>query len=51
MWLGHAWFLERYLDRPIEEVLAAQMRAQRPDAIASWQPIVRAEIVEVGNLA
>ncbi len=44
-------FLERYFDRPIEEVLAAQMRAQRPDAIASWQPIVRAEIVEVGNLA
>jgi hypothetical protein len=46
-----ALFLERYLDRPIEEVLAARMRAQRPDAILSRQPIVRSEIVEVGNLA
>jgi hypothetical protein len=44
-------FLERYLDRPIEEVLAARMRALRPDAIVSWQPIMRTEIVEVGNLA
>jgi hypothetical protein len=44
-------FLERYLDRPIEEVLTARMRAQRPEAADRWQPIVRAEIVEVGNLA
>ncbi len=44
-------FLERYLDRPIEEVLTAQMCAQRPDVMATGQPITRAEIVEVGNLA
>lgn len=38
---GQALFLERYLDEPIEHVIAA----------AAGQPISRSQIVEVGNLA
>ena len=34
-------FLEQYLDRPVEELLAA----------AAGRPVARAEIAEVGNLA
>lgn len=43
-------FLERYLDQPIEQVLAAVMHMQRPEMVLN-QPIARADIVEVGNLA
>lgn len=38
---NHQLFLERYLDRPVEQVLAAHV----------GQPVCREDIVEVGNLA